>query len=172
MLNEARVKPFGWLLLAPVFLGAAFGIVGLWRDETRAVRGRVQAAAQALSPGAGEADLNRLTRLAGFAKMLATDVLVEAEAGGPALRGREAVAGLAAQLSAAAGARRIEISDIEVTFDDRQARAMVTAVAHVASSSPGAAERTYDGQVIRLELTKVDGEWLISRARPEPALDR
>lgn len=151
---------------AVVAIGAAFYV--LRPDETRAVRNRVQAAAEALSPVAGEADLNRLTRLAGFAKLLATDVLVESEAGGPAIRGREAVAGLAAQLSA--GARRVEISDVEVTFDDAQTRAMVTAVAHVTSSS--GAERTDGGQVVRLELTKVDGEWLISRARPEPALDR
>jgi hypothetical protein len=26
--------------------------------------------------------------------------------------------------------------------------------------------------VIRLQLTKVDGDWLISHARPEPSLDR
>ena len=150
----------------------AVAVYVLRADEARAVRGRVQAAAEALSPAAGEADLNRLTRLAGFAKLLATDVVVEAQAGGPAIHGREAVAGLAAQLSATAGAQRIEISDIEVTFDDGRTRAMVTAVAHVRSSSPGTAARTYDGQVIRLELTKVDGDWLISRARPEPALDR
>jgi hypothetical protein len=132
------------ILGAGVAVAIAVAVYVLRGDETRAVRGRVQAAADALSPVAGEADLNRLTRLAGFAKLLASDVLVEAEAGGPAIRGREAVAGLAAQLSAASGAQRIEISDVEVTFDDGKTRAMVTAVAHVTSSSPGAA-RTYDG---------------------------
>jgi hypothetical protein len=161
-----------WALVAAgAAVAIAAGIYVLRGDETRRVRARVESAAEALSPPAGEADLNRLTRLAGFAKLLAPDVLVEAEPGGASIRGREAVAGLAAQLSAAAGAQRIELSDIEVALDETSTRATVSALVHVTSSSAGNTS-TYDGQLIHLELTRIDGDWLISRARPEPALDR
>jgi len=159
------------IVAAGAAVAIAAGVYVMRGDETRQVRARVEAAAEALSPPAGEADLNRLTRLASFAKLLAPDVLVEAEPGGRSIRGREAVAGLAAQLSAAAGAQRVELSGIEVALDETRTRATVSALAHVTSSSAGNAS-SYDGQVIHLELTRIDGDWLISLARPEPVLDR
>lgn len=172
-LNEARVQPGGWWLLTPLILAAIVGIFRQWHDETRAVRGRVQAAAEAVSSRAGEADVERLARLAGFARLLADDVLVEAEEGGLAVRGREAVAGLASRLSTVVGPQTITLSDIEVTFNDVKTVATVNAVAHAVSASPAATSR-YDGQVIHLELKRdgAVGGWLISRARAEPALDR
>ena len=171
LLNEARERRWGWLMLVPLVLAAILGIYGQGHDETRAVRHRVESAAEAVSSRAGEADVERLARLAGLSRMLAMDVLVEAEAGGPAIRGHQAVTALAAQLSAAGGPRTVTLSDIEVAFNDVKTTATVTAVAHLTSSSPGATQ-SYDGQVVHLELTKDGTGWLISRVRPEPALDR
>jgi hypothetical protein len=159
------------LVAGGVLLAIVAGFFVLRGDESRRVRARVEAAAEALSPPPGEPDIQRLTRLAGLAKLLARDVVVEADAGGVAVRGREAVAGVAAQVSAAAGPQRIALTDFDVTLDDTKTRATVTVVAHVTSTSPAAASR-YDGQAIHLELLKDGGEWLISLARPQPALDR
>jgi hypothetical protein len=61
----------------------------------------VNAAAAAVSSRAGEGDLDRVARLAGLGKLLAADVVVEVEPGGAAIRGRDAVVGLASQLAAA-----------------------------------------------------------------------
>ena len=174
LLNEPRIRSFPGLTLAGLAVCialVAFGVYTRWRDEARAVRRCVQEAAEAMSSRPGEAEIERMARLAGLAKRLARDVVVEAEAGGPAVRGREAVAGLASRLSAVAGVQAVTLSDIEVSFNDVRTLATVTAVAHVTSSSPGTPQ-TYDGQVIHLELTTQDGPWLISRVRPEPALDR
>ena len=177
---QARALAGG--LLAVCVGGAAFV---LWPSEASRVRARVVAAADAVSARPGEGDLDRLARLTGLAKTLSPDVVVEVETGGPSIHGREAVAGLATQLSAASGPLRVELTDLEVTLDEDASHAVVTAVAHVTSATTGgspahtagaagaagAAER-FDGDVIRLELARSGDGWLITRAAPVVALAR
>jgi hypothetical protein len=165
-----------WALVA-VAVGAAAVFWLYWRDEGRTVRGRVAAAAAAVSSRPGEADLDRLARLAGLSKLLAPDVVVEAGPEGPAIRGRDAVVGLASQLAVAGGPQAIELTDVDVAFDDRKQRATVSAILRVTSASPGESPRagaasTFHGDVVRIALVKVEGAWLIARAAPEPALTR
>jgi hypothetical protein len=173
----ARDHGFRWGLVGLVAILAAVTAYVLWRNEARVVRGRVDAAAAAVSSRAGEGDLDRLARLAGLGKLLTPDVVVEAEPGGPAIRGRDAVVGLASQLAAAGGPQTIELTDVEVTFDDAKIRATVAAVVRVTSASPGESPRaspasSVHGDVVRIELVKDGGDWLISKAAPEPALRR
>jgi hypothetical protein len=161
-------------LLAVIVGGGAFF---LWPNEASRVRARVLAAADAVSAHPGEGDVDRLARLAGLAKTLSPDVVVEAGPGGPAIQGREAVAALATQLSTAGGPQRIELSYLDVALDDDAAHAVVTAVAHVTSTvagggSGGGAAAGFDGDVIRIELARTDDGWLITRASPAPALAR
>jgi ketosteroid isomerase-like protein len=157
-------------LLAVIVGGAAFFF---WPNEASRVRARVIAAADAVSAHPGEGDIDRLARLAGLAKTLSPDIVVEAEPGGPAIRGREAVAALATQLSTAGGPQRIELSDLDVAIDEGAAHAVVTAVAHVTSTGAGGGTAAgFDGNVIRIELARTDEGWLITRASPTPALAR
>jgi hypothetical protein len=162
---------FKWLALIAVGVAAAAGVWALRGSEARRVRAQVEAAAADLTAPPGEPDVQRLVRLAGLSKRLAPDVVVEAEPGGPAIRGREAVAGLATQLSGLGGIQAVTLTDVGVTFDDLKTRATVSAVAHVTTASPGQPSR-YDGDVVTIELRLVDGAWLISRAASEPALSR
>jgi hypothetical protein len=169
------------LLLIAVLVVAAVVAFRWWRDPAREVRGRVNAAAAAVSSRAGEGDLDRVARLAGLGKLLAPDVVVEAAPGEatsvPGIRGRDAVVGLASQLAAAGGPQTIELTDVQVTLDDAKTRAIVTAVVRVTSASPGETPRaglasSFHGDVVRIELTRNSGDWLIARAAPEPALRR
>ena len=157
--------------VAAVAIGAAVaaGVI-YWRDDARRVRAVVTDAADALSAQPGEGDVGRLARVAGFANRLAPDVVVEAGADGPQLTGKEAVAALASRLATIAGIERLEVSGLEVTFDDTKTRAVVTGVAHVTATGSGAAP--HDGDAVRIELVKASGAWLIARASPEPALAR
>ena len=156
-------------VLAVIVGGTAFL---RWPSEASRVRARVTAAAEALSGRAGEGDVDRLARLAGFAKGLAPDVVIEAEPGGPSVRGREAVAAVASQFAAAGGSQRITLSDVAVAFNDNQSRATVTAVAHVTSATTPGPASARDGDVVRIELVKAGDQWLIARATPEAALAR
>ena len=168
-----RAKALAGGLLAVVVGGATFF---LWPSEASRVRARVLAAADAISARQGEGDFDRLARLTGLAKTLSPDVVVETEPGGPAIAGREAVAGLATQLATGGGPQRIELSDLEVSLDERSSHAVVTAVVHVASATGGGpgggAAEGFDGDVIRIELARTDDGWLITRASPAPALAR
>jgi hypothetical protein len=163
----------GGLLAAALAATACF----LWPSEASRVRALVTGAADAVSTRPGEGDLDRLVRLGGLAKALSPDVVVETGPGGPAIRGREAVAALAGQLSSAGGPQRVDLSDLDVTLDETSSHAVVTAVAHVSSAARGGGATTgpvsgFDGEVIRIELARTGDDWLITRACPEPALAR
>ena len=166
-----RARAVAGGLLAVIAGGAAFF---LWPSEASRVRARVVAAADAISARPGEGDFDRLARLAGLAKTLSPDIVVEAEPGGPAVRGRESVAALATQLSSAGGPRRVELSDVEVTFDERSSHAVVTAVVRVTSTATGRhaggkyAGRPGDGGIRRRRDPRragPDGRWLADHAR-------
>jgi hypothetical protein len=143
----------------------------VWPTDARRIEARLHAAADALSSTDGEAGMSRAVRLASFAQSLTPDVVVEAEDGGASVRGRDSVAGLAVRLAGAGagGARRIELRDVRVTIDDDGARATAFAVPRV---TPADVPELEDGTVLRFDLARVDGEWLIARARPERPLDR
>ena len=168
---QARAVAGG--LLAVIAGGAAFF---LWPSEASRVRARVIATADAISARPGEGDFDRLARLTGLAKALSPDIVVETERGGPAVRGRESVAALATQLSTAAGPQRVELSDLEVTLDDRSSHAVVTAIVRVTPAAPGGTPASgataFDGDVIRVELARTPDGWLITRVSPAPALAR
>jgi hypothetical protein len=155
-----------WIVAVCAGLALAWWV---WPTDARRIEARLHAAADALSSTDGEAGMSRAVRLASFAQSLTPDVVVEAEDGGASVRGRDSVAGLAVRLAGARGARRIELRDVRVTIDDDGARATAFAVPRV---TPADVPELEDGTVLRFDLARVDGEWLIARARPERPLDR
>ena len=141
------------------------------------MRARVIAAADAMSARPGEGDFDRLARLAGLAKALSPDIVVEAEPGGPAVRGREAVAALATQLvdggrTAARRAERSRGRPRRALVARRRDRGRARDVDAPDGAPAGGAAAAFDGDVIRIELARTDDGWLIARASPVPALAR
>jgi hypothetical protein len=157
------------LVGAAVAVLTAAAACWLWPTDARRVRGRLLTATEALSVRPGESDVERLARLAGFARSLAPDVVVQAEPGGPSVRGREAVAALASRLSTAG--QQITQTDPDITFDEPRSRATVATVVRVTSDVEGPVA-ALDGAVIWLELVKTGDDWLIARASTEPTLAR
>ena len=103
------------------------------------MRARVTAAAEAMSGRAGEGDFDRLARLAGFAKGLAPDVVVEAEPGGPSVAGARRSPAIASQF-AAGGPQRVPQRSCGRPRR-RPSHATVTAVAHVTSATTAGTRR-------------------------------
>jgi hypothetical protein len=162
------------LIIAAAFLAVVSVALGweLRGREARRVRSVVDAAAAALTAPAGEPDMQRLVRVAGLRKLLAEDVVIETEPGGPAIHGREAVAGLAAQLSGIGGVQAVALSDVEIAFDDdAKTRATVSALVHVTTAGTSQAP-PYDGEAVRIDVRQVDGTWVIGGAARQPALAR
>jgi len=170
---EWRRPSWPGLIIAAAFMAVVALALGwdLRSREARRVRSVVDAASTALTPPPGEAELQRIVRIAGLAKLLAPDIVVAPDLGGPEIQGRETVAGLAAQLSGAAGIRTVMVRDATVTFDDTKTRATVAARLDVATAARPE-PREDDAEPVTLELIKVDGAWLIRKAVREPIVSR
>jgi len=142
----------------------------LWPTDTRRIRSRLTSLASAVSVPAGEPDLQRVTRLAALARGLALDVSLHPGDGMPILADRDAVVALASRLGSIGGPTSIELSNIEIDVDADGRDAVATALVRVRTG--GDAVRPLDNHVVRFELVKVDGDWLLRRAAPEQALVR
>jgi SnoaL-like domain len=156
-------------------IGVAAALVAvawwLWPTEVRRVRARLATLAAAASVPPGDTELDRVTRLATLGRGLAPDISIEGPDQGHTIAGREAVVGLVSRFGAAAGPASIDLTDIEVTIDERGSSAWATAVVRVTTTSRDEV-RQLDGKVVRFELAKIAGEWLVARAAPERALTR
>ena len=106
--------------------------------------GAVEAAAEALSVPAGEPEMQRIVRIAGSPNA-SRRRRARSRAGGPGVRGREAVAGLAAQLSGIAGLRAVALTDIEVAFDETKPPLLPRSARHDRRGGSGVAVRRRPG---------------------------
>lgn len=143
----------------------------LWPTEARRVRARVEAVAHAASVPADESELLRVARIASLARALAPDVLLEEPDGTLSIAGREAVVGLASRLATPSGPTSIELANVDVSIDAAGTGAAVTATVRVRSRGPSDIERA-DGEMVRIELTKMGNDWLVRRVSPARALTR
>jgi hypothetical protein len=155
------------IALAGLALTAVVAVAWLWPTDARRIRATLEAAAEAASAPAGEGDLQKVARVAGLAKRLAPDVVVDAGPDGPAVRGRETVVAVASRL--AAGPLRIELDGVDLTIDG--GRAAAAAFVRVRGDHAGEAGE-YDGAEVRIELVKTDGTWVIARVTPDRTVTR
>lgn len=139
----------------------------LWPGDARRIRSRLTMLAAAVSVPAAESDLQRVARVAGLARALAPDVALDPGDGSGGLTGRDTVMALVSRL-AIGGPTLIDLENIEVEVGPDRTRAVATALVRVRSGPDPA--RLLDGHVVRFELVKADGEWLLRRAAPEQAL--
>jgi hypothetical protein len=153
-------------LVAALLVALAGTAWWVWPTDGRRIRARLSALVEAASVPAGEGDLQRVTRLAALSRGLAPDVVLEAGDGMLAIRGREAVVGLASRLGALSGPTLIELSRIEVTIDDTRGVATASALVTIRTGSDPTLQEL-DGDVVRVELSKATGEWLLTRAVPQ-----
>ena len=63
----------------------------------------------------------------------------------------------------------VEIVDVHVTIDEGGHRAIVHGTAEITA---GTSEPTVDAREVLVALSKIDGEWLVTSARPADTLRR
>jgi ketosteroid isomerase-like protein len=123
---------------------------------------RIKQRLQALAEDANEAgsDVAGLASAARVATYFTEDVTIEPRTG-PAVRGRQIVMSIAAQLKNAAETTEVMLTDVAVTVsaDRTSANARVTATITRNEGSPDATKETYP---FVLTMQKVNGAWLIS----------
>jgi hypothetical protein len=159
-----------WLVFTAAAGALALAAFLVWPTDARAIRQRLSAAADAVSVPAGEGDLQRVARAAGLRKSLAPDVVVEAGPDGPSVRGRDTLVALASRLGSP-GPVTIVLADARLAIDGPAGRATAGVLVRV-DGGDGHEVGGYDGAELRVELTKIDGTWLIARVTGIPALRR
>jgi hypothetical protein len=129
-----------------------------WFNQNRVIKRRLGELAATLSVPPGEADLDRLARLARLRQYLADDVRVTNGRLGPELSSREAVMAAAASWKPDRGAN-VDFVDTDVKLEADTARAYVTA--EVTARDPRTDAQTRDSHEAVLSLVRRD-EWVVS----------
>jgi hypothetical protein len=113
-----------------------------------------------------------MTRVANAARLrrhFDERIVVEPGAGVPPIEGRETIVGLAAR-ARADRIFRVEFVDVQVTTTGQPAGfARVSLTGRVTGSAPGGG-RFVDGRELELTMSRLTGEWLISRIRTVEAI--
>lgn len=134
-----------------------------WFNPNRMVKARLGDIAAALSIPDNEADLARITRLAGLRKLATADVHIRLGKNGADLTSRDAVLGAISVFHAPAGGVNVDFVDADVLVNsDDTARAFVTA--DMTTRDPQSGKQTLDSRDVAFSFVRQDGEWLVSEA--------
>ena len=138
-----------------------------WFNPARAVKRRLGEVAAALSVPEGEAEVNRIARLAQLRKFLAADVRVKIAESSQEVTPRDTVLALVAGFRPATKSFDVRFTDTQVFVDSATAAHAYMEV-EVVTPDPQSGQPTIDSRTASIDLGNVDGEWLITIAEVKP----
>ena len=143
-----------------------------WFNPNRAVKRQLGELAATLSvPPEGESGIERLARAARLRNYLAPDVRISTGGSRPEIRSQEAVVAAVATWNPPAGGWTVTFVDVQIAVDsDTSARAYMTVEVNVAN--PDAGQPSIEAREVRVEMTKMEGLWLLTAAEPAETLQR
>ncbi len=157
------------VLVAGVAAAVALGW-WLFPSNARRIRTRFYALATLVSIPPVEQDLERLARARRFGSMLAGDIAVTFDDGGPAVNGRDALVLLVAGPPSLTGGLKVELTDVAVQVASGGHEGVSTGLARLTYTDPQTKQLTAEAHRVTLDWRKVDGEWLVQVARVGPAM--
>jgi SnoaL-like domain len=137
-----------------------------WTSPERQIQRILADVASAMSHESPETDLRALTALAAVQNHLALDVSIDA---GPVLgpvSGRQEVLALAARLRASTPMMQVQVFDPEIALAD--GTAATTRVTLQVTARDAAGEEVASAHVLLIALARVEGHWVVTRARLLP----
>jgi len=134
-----------------------------WFNPARAVKKRLGEVAAALSVPHGEAEVNRIARLAQLRKFLATDVRVKIAESSQEITPRDTVLALVAGFRPATNGFDVRFTDTQV-FVDSDTAAHAYMEVEIVTPDPQSGQPTIDSRTASVDLGKIDGEWLVTIA--------
>jgi hypothetical protein len=143
-----------------------------WFNPNRAVKRQLGELAATLSvPPDGESGMDRLARAARLRNYIAPDVRISTGGSGPEIRSQDAVIAAVAAWNPPAGGWTVSFVDVQIAVDsDTSARAYMTVQVNVAN--PPAGQPPIEAREVRVEMTKMEGLWLLTAAEPAETLQR
>lgn len=157
--------------LVAVAVAVVFAARAGWPGEERLIRSRLEdlAAVASESGGQGLGQMAHAVKLAGF---FSADAVVDLGSPYPEIRGRDAIAALAARAAAPDDEFTITFKDITVALDPGETSATARLTAVVSGRGPRLLDDTVDARELEIELSKADGEWTLSRATIVQPIER
>lgn len=143
----------------------------LYPTDARRVRAASLELAQVVSVPAQEPEIARVARLAGLARHVAADIVVEAEGVEARVEGRDQVTAMAGRLSASPNGITVTLDDLEVTIGEDRRSAEVRALATAREPRPGGGPDVVEQRRVRLEWSKRQEGWRLARVIVQPAPD-
>lgn len=153
-----------------VALALAIAVIAarsFWLSDAREIRRRLNALAETASAARGETDIERLARLARLGKFFSDDVILRNDVSS-FVGGRQAVVGLALQGAAAYGRMAVSFDDVQIALIDATT-ATVYMTLRVSGDDPQTGGP--EPRQVSATLSKLNGEWLVSRDKLLRALE-
>jgi hypothetical protein len=136
-----------------------------WFNPSRAVKQQLGELAAVLSAPEGEADVERVARLARLRRFFSQDVHARQGAGAPEIATREALIGVIANWPVPPGGRDVQFVDVQIAMDSS-----MTAHAFLTVEVTRRDERTHqpvaDSRDARVQLALEADAWVITGAEP------
>lgn len=138
--------------------------LGWWwyPTDARRIRAACHDLAQRVSVPPREADVTRVSRLAGLARHFAPDIDVEVEGMEAQIEGRDQVAALAARLSASPLGITVTLDDLEVTIGEDRQSAEARALATAREPDPRGGPDIVEQRLLTLRWSKGEAGWRLA----------
>ncbi len=143
---------------------ALWAVWGLWPSDARRIARALDALAADVSVTGPETPLERFARAARIGAAFTVDASIDPGGSHPALEGRDAIVGLAAQLRGTEAIGRLRFDDVTVTVDPSGATAVATMTATVTTRNRQSGDEMIDAREVEMQWVKQEGDWRISRA--------
>ena len=134
-----------------------------WPDDKRDVRRRLQALAADFNESTTDG-LGTVARAARIGAYFTDDVVLELGQGGPPIRGRETLIGMAARLQPRTAVFTLDLLDMNVTVSSPDT-AEVSLTAAFRRRSLATGDNSVDAQELAVSMVNTDGNWLVSHVR-------
>ena len=158
-----RERSYSGTAVAVVIFAAMIAgtVYRYWPSDERSIRRHLTNLAEAISLPSTDSEVGRITRFAALREYFAPDVRIGLD--GQEIVSSEAVIAQLSQWKPPAGGIVVEFADIEILLADDDT-AQVTLTANVSTTDPTTGKSTLDQRTVDVTMTKLAGDWVISRA--------
>jgi len=158
-------KGIAVVAVALVVVAAAWYLLASRQTEDARIRKRLNELTELISDSAGASGQDLLIQPVRLGKFFTENVVITIGERLPEIRGRDHLVAMAQAAFSRETTINVSFEDIDVTVNSDKRHALVIVNVLVTGASSDEA-RSVSTRQLELDMTKVDGEWLIQAVRP------